>query len=99
MTNAKIEVVRVGAIEKHPNADTLGITRVFGYPVIVKLGDFREGDLAAYVPVDTVMPEGEEWAFLGKSPRRVCAKRLRGVFSMGMLARFELLPDSEGEGR
>jgi tRNA-binding EMAP/Myf-like protein len=87
-----VRVVRLGAIEKHPNADTLSITQVDGgYPVICKTGDFRTGDLAVYVPVDSLVPtERQEFSFLLKEAKadgkaRIKAKRLRGVFSMGML--------------
>jgi RNA ligase (TIGR02306 family) len=79
-----VQVVRLGEIEKHPNADTLSITRVHAYPVICKTGAFAPGDLATYVPVDAVVPASEEFAFLGEH-RRIKAKRLRGVFSMGLL--------------
>jgi hypothetical protein len=77
--------VLVTKIEKHPNADTLSIVDVEGYPVIVRTGEFKEGDLAAYIPIDSIMPDKEQWDFLGKH-RRIKAKKLRGIFSMGMLA-------------
>lgn len=84
-SEAMVEVVRLGAIDKHPNADTLGITMVHGgYPVIVRMADWKPGDLAAYVPVDSVCDTTRpEFAFLEKP--RVRAKRLRGIFSMGLL--------------
>jgi hypothetical protein len=78
-------VVLVTKIEKHPNADTLSIVDVEGYPVIIRTGEFKEGDLAAYIPIDSIMPFTEQWAFLGKHTR-IKAKKLRGIFSMGMLA-------------
>lgn len=84
MSEFHIEVVRVGPIVKHENADTLGIVKVYDYPAIVRLGDFHEGDLAVYIPVDAVVPDNERFAFLG-GHRRIEAKRLRGVFSMGLL--------------
>lgn len=91
MSTYSVPVVRLGSIEPHPNADTLGITRVGEYPVIVKLGQWHEGDIAAYVPVDSIAPVTPEFAFLtppGATPRpeRIKAKRLRGIFSMGLLA-------------
>ncbi len=90
MTDFHVECVRVGPIEKHPNADTLGITHVGSYPVIIKLGEFRPGDLAVYVPVDAVVPEGDErWTFL-QNHTRIKAKRLRGVFSQGLLTHAPL---------
>lgn len=95
MTEFRVEVVRLGPIEKHPNADTLGITQVHGgYPVVCRIGEYAEGQLATYIPIDAIVPESPEWAFLGGS-RRIKAKKLRGVFSMGMLARA---PDGSVEG-
>jgi len=85
------QVVQLGSIEKHPNADTLGVTKVLGdYPVITKLDEFHEGDTAIYVPVDTLVPTDNElfkWLDSGKgrTHERVKAKKLRGVFSMGLL--------------
>lgn len=89
MSEWHVEVVRIGAIEKHPNADTLSITQVWGgYPAIIRTGDFAEGDLAVYVPVDSIVPDVERWKFLDGN-RRIKAKRLRGVFSMGLLTPIE----------
>lgn len=84
MSEFHVEVVRVGPIEKHPNADSLSITKVFDYTVILRTGDFLEGDLAVYVPIDSVVPDEERWAFLGGN-RRIKAKKLRGIFSQGLL--------------
>lgn len=84
MTQLRVEVVEVGAIEKHPNADSLGIVKVYGFPVITRLGEFQPGDRAAYIPVDALVPDTEQWAFL-QGHRRIRAKKLRGTFSMGLL--------------
>ncbi len=87
MSEFHVQVVRLGAVEKHPNADTLSTTQVHGgYPVIFRTGDYQPGDLAVYVPIDAVVPDRPEWAFLD-GHRRIRAKRLRGVFSMGLLAK------------
>lgn len=84
-SESTVRVVRLGAIIKHPNADTLSVTLVEGgYPAIIRTGEFAEGDLAVFVPIDSVVPEDERWAFLG-SDRRIRASRKRGVFSMGLL--------------
>lgn len=88
MSESHVKVVRIGTIEKHPNADSLSITKIHGgYPVIFRTGEFETGSLAAYIPVDSVMPDTDEWSFLGSS-KRIKAKKLRGVFSMGLLARL-----------
>lgn len=95
MTEFHVEVVRIGAIEKHPNADTLSLTKVHGgYPVLFKTGEFKTGDLAVYIPVDSIVPATEDWAWLApagsalrEKDRRIRAKKLRGIFSMGLLAK------------
>lgn len=88
MSEFHIEVVKLGPVTAHPNAGSLDITSVHGgYPCIVKRGSFREGDLAVYVPVDALVPvENPAFSFLETSGMvRIRAKRLRGVFSMGLL--------------
>lgn len=89
MSEFHVQVVRIGKIEKHPNADRLGITRVFDYPVVVNLDEFCEGDLAVYVPVDSVVPEDDpRWAFL-KGNNRIRAAKIRGVVSIGLLTKAD----------
>jgi len=101
MTEFTVECVRIGSVKKHQNADSLSITNIHGgYPVIFRTGDFRPGDLACYIPVDALVPVSRpEFAFLdsgkGRAMERIKAKRLRGVFSMGLLVRA---PDGAKEG-
>jgi hypothetical protein len=91
MSEFHVVCVRIGPVEKHPNADSLSITNIFGgYPVIFRTGDYHEGDLACYIPVDSEVPvDRQEFKFLdagkGRAKERIRAKRLRGVFSMGLL--------------
>lgn len=90
MSTFKVEVVALPPFTKHPNADSLFITSIYDYPVIFNAANgYKEGDLVAYIPVDSVVPMTEEWAFLGDSTRshRIKAKKLRGIFSMGLLVR------------
>lgn len=86
----RVEVVRI-KMERHPNADTLSVVRVFdGYTCAVRTADWQDGALAAYIPPDSVVPERPEFAFLG-THRRIKVKRLRGTISMGLL-----MPAPEG---
>ncbi len=112
MSEFHVTVVRLTDVQKHPNADSLYIAKIHGgYPVIFKGkehgGSFQKGDLAVYIPVDSIVPATKEFAWLSpmvelllpggekqmvepevprEKDRRVRAKRLRGVFSMGMLS-------------
>jgi RNA ligase (TIGR02306 family) len=92
MSEFKAEVIEIGKIEPHPDADRLEITYVHGgYPCIIGKGSFQEGDLAVYVPANTTVPISDpRFAFLAKTATadgraRVKALKLRGVFSMGLL--------------
>lgn len=87
-----VEVVVVSAIEKHPGADKLDITRVGKYQVIVRLGEFAPGTLAAFVPPESLVPLCEpEFEFLrdpakpDRTHARIGAKRLRKEWSEGLL--------------
>lgn len=83
MSTFKAEVVPV-TLSPHPNADTLSLVPVFDYTAIVRTVDFAGRDRAIYIPVDAIVPDRPEFAFL-EGHRRIKAKRLRGVFSMGLL--------------
>ena len=92
LSTHKVEVLRLGKIGKHPNADNLSITTIFsGYPCIIRTGDFRPGDLVAYVPPDSLVDTARpEFAFLAKDAKadgkaRIRARKLRGIPSMGLL--------------
>ena len=80
----KVEVFRVTALEKHPNADLLSIMPVFNYQAVVRTSDFRVGDLACYIPPDNVLPDKPEYEFL-KGHRHIKAAKLRGIMSQGLV--------------
>ena len=85
MSEFHVEVSEVKNVQKHPNADTLSIAEINGYPVIFRTGEYSEGQLAVHIPIDSIVPDKPGWAFLD-GHRRIRAKRLRGIFSMGMLS-------------
>jgi RNA ligase (TIGR02306 family) len=92
MSTHEIPIIRIQK-EPHPNADSLSIVRVFGYTVCVRTADWQDGELAAYVPPDYTVPtDRTEFAFLKvqDKPRdreRIKVKKLRGVFSQGLLVK------------
>jgi RNA ligase (TIGR02306 family) len=94
MSSLIVEVVRIGEIVKHPNADTLSMTTVKDWNCIFKDGHLATGDLAIYIPVDAVLPgdmvEKYELEYL-KNGARVRSVKLRQVLSQGLLLR---VPDS-----
>lgn len=84
MSENKCEVVPV-VLEKHPNADSLSIVKVFdGYTVCVRTEDWLGVDKGVYIPPDSVVPDTEQFKFL-EGHLRIKAKKLRGIESFGML--------------
>jgi RNA ligase (TIGR02306 family) len=84
-TEFNVEVVCLKGIQKHPNADSLSIVEVNGFPVVFRTTEFREGSKAVYVPVDAMVPlDDPRFTFLGRHSR-IKAAKLRGIFSMGLL--------------
>lgn len=123
MSDWNPQVVRIEKVEKHPFADALDVVTVLGdYPVITKLGEYKEGEVAGYIPIDTIVPDNEQFYFLcpkntekyeeiegneivtktrvlgpkfqiGGVPEKyriIKAKKIRGIYSQGMLIQ---LPD------
>lgn len=91
MSHFEVKVLKMPKFGNHPNADKLCITTLFkGFPVVFQKGLYKEGDLVAYIPTDSVVPtDREEFKWLddgkGKGKVRIRAKRLRGLPSMGVL--------------
>lgn len=77
------DVVQV-KLESHPNADTLSLVRVGDYQCAVRTVDWSDGDLAVYIPPDSIVPDTKEFEFLGKN-LRIKARKLRGEWSAGLL--------------
>lgn len=64
MSNHKIPVVRIAEVKKHPNADRLELIPISGFQIVAGKGQFKVGDLAVYVPPDSVVPEKSYYSFL-----------------------------------
>ena len=100
MSTFECPVVRV-SIEKHPDADRLDIATVGGYKCIVGRDQFKTGDLAVYVPEQSVLPEwllktlvfwddlNGKGKLNGSRGNRVRAMKLRGILSQGLLMGFD----------
>lgn len=105
------EVVRVAAIEKHPNADKLHIIRIEGRDgpmayVLVTGDDYKVGDLTVFVGVDSLVPVDQpEWEYCkkrldfkaGSSHYRIRRAKLRGVQTDGVLVNVARFSDKLGD--
>lgn len=94
-------VQRITAIDPIPNADAIEVASVLGWKVVVKKSEFRVGDLAVYMEIDSVPPDEPQYAFLWRNAEqrpnnfRIRTVKLRGQISQGILFPFtdtELIP-------
>lgn len=84
MSEFRVVVTKLEKISKHPNADSLSISNVLGYPVIFKTGNYIEGEKVVYISIDAVVPLNDSrFSFLKDA--RIRAIKLRGIFSMGLI--------------
>jgi len=91
----KVFVVKIERVEKHPNADRLDLVHVRGWQCVTQRGTFKAGDLAVYIPIDSVLPPDLEAVIFPPdskvklSKSRVKTIKLRGAISQGMLVSAE----------
>lgn len=65
MSEWKPQIVKIQKVQRHPNADNLDIVTVLGdYHVITKRDEYKRSDLSCYLPIDTIVPDTEQFYFL-----------------------------------
>lgn len=95
MTEFNCPVVRINKLEPVPNSDSLEMTTMFETNCIVRKGQLKLGDLAVYIPIESVIdmtkPQFQGLGIKvseGKEKYRVKAVRLRGTYSEGLLVPY-----------
>lgn len=78
-------VVAIDEIRPIPNYDRVEHARVGGWWVIVKKDQFKVGDLAIYIEVDSKVPEKEPFMFLEPKHFKVKTQKMCKVISQGLL--------------
>jgi len=93
---------RCGKIERIEGADSIALMSVLGWKVIVKIGEFAEGDLCVFFEIDARLPQQEWSAFMASRKYKVKTMKLGrfGVISQGLalpLSVFDAeIPKKEG---
>lgn len=87
------KVIDIGPIEE---ADFIQKATVLGWELVIKKDEFKVGDLAGYIQIDTVVPETEQFEFLRERKFRVRTIKLRKQVSQGLLV--PLPPGEWNEG-
>lgn len=87
----KVPLTKIKEILPHNNAERLEVAVVYGFQVIVGKGQYTVGDLAVYVPIDSILPQDLEDKLFPPSGKMKLTKhrirqiKLRGQASQGML--------------
>jgi RNA ligase (TIGR02306 family) len=79
-------------LEPIPNADAIEKATVLGWELIVKKNEFKQGDLAVYCEIDSLLPDRPEFEFLRPRGMRIKTIRLRGQISQGICFPLTFLP-------
>lgn len=85
-------IQRIKKIAPIDGADAIVKATVLGWQVVVKRGEFNEGDLCVYVEIDSVLPEKPAFEFLRSKAFRIRTIRLRGQISQGICFPLSILP-------
>jgi len=86
---------KISSISAIEGADNIELATVDGWNIVVKKGEYKEGDLAVYCEVDSFVPNNIApfltasdrfpKEYLGVKGERLKTKKLRGVISQGLL--------------
>ena len=89
-------IQQIGSIDPIPGADFIVKARVMGWDVVVKKDEFQVGDLCVFFEVDSVLPDGKDWAeFMRPRKFRVRTVRLRKVLSQGLALPLDIIDDCD----
>lgn len=91
-------VVAIDEIRPIEGYDRVEYARVGGWWVIVRKDQFKVGDLAIYIEVDSKVPEKEPFMFLDKRNFKVKTLKMCKVISQGLLMSPEDFGWTTGEG-
>jgi RNA ligase (TIGR02306 family) len=93
MARKLASIQRIDKLESILNADKIVLATVMGWKVIVKKDEFSEEDLCVFFEVDSILPDGQEWAeFMRSRKFRVKTLKMRGVLSQGLVLSIDILP-------
>ena len=97
----KLATIRkIDELRPIPEADAIECAVIGGWTVVVKRGEFSEGDLAVYCEIDSWIPHAlAPFLSKGKEPRvfdgiageRLRTMKLRGQLSQGLLLPFAIM--------
>lgn len=83
---------KISNIRPIEGKDLIEQVNVDGWNVIVKKGEFKDGDLCVYIEIDSKLPERKEFEFLAKKKYIIKTMKMAGVRSEGIVFPLSILP-------
>lgn len=94
----KLATIRqVSNIRPIEGKDLIEQVNVDGWNVIVKKGEFKEGDLCVYVEIDSVLPPKPEFEFLARKKYTIKTMKMSGVRSEGIVFGLDILGNKKAK--
>lgn len=87
---------KITALDPIEGADFIVRASLLGWQIVVKKDEFKVGNLVAYIQINTIVPEKEEFEFLRERDFRVRTIKLRKQISQGLIV--PLPPGNWNEG-
>lgn len=92
MSKRKLATIqKITKLEPIPGADNIEKATVLGWELVVKKGEFKEGDLCVYIEIDSILPEKPEFEFLRERKFRIRTIKLRNTYSQGICFPIKIL--------
>jgi hypothetical protein len=88
-------IQKIIKLEPIENADSIEKATILGWSLVVKKGEFNEGDYCVYCEVDSILPDKPEFEFLKDKKFRIKTIKLRGQISQGIAFPLSILPNKK----
>ncbi len=82
----------VNGISPIEGKDRIELAFFDGWQIIVKKGEFKAGDMAVFIEIDSVLPDRPEFDFLRSKDFRIKTMKMGGVLSQGICFPMDILP-------
>ena len=87
-------IQKIHNISTHPNPEVerLQVAKVLEWPVVIKKGEYQEGDLVVFIAIDSIVPASNPYfAFLEKQKYKVWSAKFKGAPSQGLVCPLSIL--------
>jgi len=86
-------IERIHSVQPHFNADSLEVAKIKEWPVVVKKGEYKNGDLVVFIRIDSIVPSANSYfSFLERQKYRVWNAKFRGSPSQGLVCPLTIIP-------